>query len=764
MKSSIGLLLMCFFSTMPVAEAKPRLAEEISAHSPDGAFAMRVLRDGEADPDSRDGIQSVQLVAMPSRKVLATLFKDDEEAGSPSLLWAPDSRRCAFSSAHRRWTTTQVFERVGKGFREVELPELGMRTEWIDGKPRTFHVRNEYITPERWLKSGALVIDDDAIMRVWAHGQVEAEAENRLHELVLEPSRDGKTTIRSVQEARGAAGIGAVRSRAVPGKMRGPGVVPGRPDALEVGFELSCVSPDGKIAILVPDFGVVGQAARNFIVTTSLPLAPLGMLDVPRAFASGLRAAWNPTSTAAVVTVEAMTTPQAVLLLEFRDGHLVRQSDLLASLVALFRPDFRASKATPWLETERRSPFAIVDDDSWKWRWDGDRLEVECRASSQPDGNISDGARVWWAQLHGVWSVPEGRFIESKITRTYDKVMPDEKVPKWTQYPDDADAPAEEEAVDADEAKDAALTILRALDASFSITWKTELHELSFEERGKAPARLKSMKQLVAERDKTDLIVDDDALATLPLCFLSPDGEWLLVVFRGIGDVMLYTRSPEGWKVEATDESIEELRMKVGRFLMGEVGLEGAEATPEVTVSFVDWSTDSGRILLALDGNLQVPEGHPQAVDGGLTIRGWLCYYNLRTGKFELTDRLEAHNRWAVGRGNGQPDDWETQAPLHAEPLTPGALPSPAGTRFNAADHALNATYKLALGRLPAPEREAFRARQREWLAQRDLAASLHAVQNWSPFAEAARQEGAAIATEARVAELKAAGPLHQAP
>jgi uncharacterized protein YecT (DUF1311 family) len=43
---------------------------------------------------------------------------------------------------------------------------------------------------------------------------------------------------------------------------------------------------------------------------------------------------------------------------------------------------------------------------------------------------------------------------------------------------------------------------------------------------------------------------------------------------------------------------------------------------------------------------------------------------------------------------------------------------------------------------------------QRAWLNDRDTFAAIHANQSWSPFPNASRIEGLAIATEIRVAEL----------
>ena len=83
-------------------------------------------------------------------------------------------------------------------------------------------------------------------------------------------------------------------------------------------------------------------------------------------------------------------------------------------------------------------------------------------------------------------------------------------------------------------------------------------------------------------------------------------------------------------------------------------------------------------------------------------------------------------------------------------------MPASAGTRFENADRELNDVYRGLLAATAPAAKPQLQDEQRRWLKQRDLAAAIHANQSWSLFPGESHVEGEAIATEARVAELKA--------
>src|ERR1051325_2198114 len=175
------------------------------------------------------------------------------------------------------------------------------------------------------------------------------------------------------------------------------------------------------------------------------------------------------------------------------------------------------------------------------------------------------------------------------------------------------------------------------------------------------------------------------------------------------------------------------------------------------SIDFVDWSSDSRRLLLALSASI----GPAEAGSGGNIFKKgiglWLCYFNTGTGKFELTDRLHTANRDARKRWDGYygPGTASATMPLSAESVGQEGSWTPATRRFETADKRLNEIYGALEKKLNQGAREQLKQEQRGWLIQRDTDATIHVNQRWSPFGAAALMEGKAIATEARTAELE---------
>jgi uncharacterized protein YecT (DUF1311 family) len=82
--------------------------------------------------------------------------------------------------------------------------------------------------------------------------------------------------------------------------------------------------------------------------------------------------------------------------------------------------------------------------------------------------------------------------------------------------------------------------------------------------------------------------------------------------------------------------------------------------------------------------------------------------------------------------------------------------PEPSVTdRFKQADTALNDVYKKLLTSLSPAAKTQLQDQERAWLIERDTFATIHSLQSWSPFPNASRIEGMAIAKEKRVTELR---------
>ncbi len=77
-------------------------------------------------------------------------------------------------------------------------------------------------------------------------------------------------------------------------------------------------------------------------------------------------------------------------------------------------------------------------------------------------------------------------------------------------------------------------------------------------------------------------------------------------------------------------------------------------------ISFLDWSADSGRLLIDLHGGLtgsvETPDRNLYKKPG---VSAWVAYFNTKTKRFELTDRLRARNKGARKRWKAMDNDNE---------------------------------------------------------------------------------------------------------
>ena len=243
---------------------------------------------------------------------------------------------------------------------------------------------------------------------------------------------------------------------------------------------------------------------------------------------------------------------------------------------------------------------------------------------------------------------------------------------------------------------------------------------------------------------------------TVDLAFISPDENWIYSS-DSVCNARLYHRTGEfqyeptclvdrAWQFLAEQEKIDEKL----------IGMRGENDVDRRVIDFADWSSDSRRLLLALSASI----GSEEKGGGGIFKTGvgwWLCYFNTETGKFELTARLRAANRYARKQWDGYraPSAASATMPLSAEPVGQEGLWTPTTRRFEIADKRLNEIYAALLKKLEPAAREQLKQKQREWRIQRDTDAAINANQRWSPFGAAALMEGKAIATESRAADLE---------
>jgi hypothetical protein len=299
--------------------------------------------------------------------------------------------------------------------------------------------------------------------------------------------------------------------------------------------------------------------------------------------------------------------------------------------------------------------------------------------------------------------------------------------------------------------------VVTAPSGKFHIDWvKDGLAVVAAESKGETPNLLPS------PRD----VADRESVPETPFVFVSPDDRWIFVVWRSggywpdtIAELYHVVDSSKLRFEFATKERFDRLAWK---FLSRNESLDDSEiAKPSGSgaqvgreVAFAAWSADDARLLISLSA--PVGDAAEDSVLRKPGIGSWLCYFNTRTGEFELTERLKTFNRDARKRWQNQMSQVGRETfPLAAEMIGKEGPWSPPKERLERADRHLNAIYSALLKQLPPAAQAKLRQEEREWLVQRDIGASIHAHQSWSPAPEAALLEGQAIATESRVAELE---------
>jgi uncharacterized protein YecT (DUF1311 family) len=260
-----------------------------------------------------------------------------------------------------------------------------------------------------------------------------------------------------------------------------------------------------------------------------------------------------------------------------------------------------------------------------------------------------------------------------------------------------------------------------------------------------------------------------DSVQHEPRCFISPDERWIFVQIDIDDDNtngILYqrTKNPsDGGKLPqyqaAIAEAFDHAATKfASKDLSLDTGANGIAPGGWQSLYFCAWSADSARLLLGLTGTASKPK--ETAEDGSAQNESSvsiLCYFNTQTDAFEVTDRLrKANSASAKSRPDrNDPNAAEAGAVLSAESVGQESQEPSVADRFKQADTALNDVYKKLLTSLSPAAKTQFQDEERAWLIERDTSAAVHSLQSWSPFPNASRIEGLAIATEKRVAELR---------
>ena len=260
----------------------------------------------------------------------------------------------------------------------------------------------------------------------------------------------------------------------------------------------------------------------------------------------------------------------------------------------------------------------------------------------------------------------------------------------------------------------------------------------------------------------------EDHTGAVPLTFVSPDSTWLFVVapldssanapesFNRPGLLFHRIRSENG-ALRFQPAMHDRFEKAAWEFLDHELNLQRgdvpADAQRVYSSEFIDWSPDSGRLLMKISSGAWSPSKQEWVQ----SVYSWYCYFNLRLGKFELTDRLRSVDNKAELNGVASDDPGMMTVVTSAESIGGEGPQSARQERFAQADKRLNDVYAKLLNKTEPAKREGLREEQRAWLLSRDTEAQVAAIQAWSSGPESAARilENKTASTETRVVELE---------
>ena len=129
-----------------------------------------------------------------------------------------------------------------------------------------------------------------------------------------------------------------------------------------------------------------------------------------------------------------------------------------------------------------------------------------------------------------------------------------------------------------------------------------------------------------------------------------------------------------------------------------------------------EWSEDSGRLLLELHGGLT---GDNDIADRDRYnkpgVSGWFAYYNTRTRKFELTERLRKANHGARKRWTTEDEGTQALLPPSAESIGHEGANAPVAERLKKYETELGTIVERRKTQLEGADRAGFEKGEAEW-------------------------------------------------
>ena len=205
---------------------------------------------------------------------------------------------------------------------------------------------------------------------------------------------------------------------------------------------------------------------------------------------------------------------------------------------------------------------------------------------------------------------------------------------------------------------------------------------------------------------------------------ISPDENWMLVA-RHYGSHMnatyLFHRKDElkfeevfpdasfdneAWKFFCEIENVPKTK------------IDATDDFPE-QAGILEWSDDSTRLLIDLHGGLTGKDTYYRLADYKKPgVSGWVAYYNTKTKKFELTDRLRKNNkgarkRWSRSADENAPEDGFV--PPSPESTGHEGPDAPVAERLRKYEAELAALVKKRESQLEGVDRAEFQKKEKDW-------------------------------------------------
>jgi hypothetical protein len=227
-----------------------------------------------------------------------------------------------------------------------------------------------------------------------------------------------------------------------------------------------------------------------------------------------------------------------------------------------------------------------------------------------------------------------------------------------------------------------------------------------------------------AQRERLPGFYMEEGMGVISGAAISPDENWMLVA-RHHGSHMNSTHlfhRKEGLKFE---DVFPDLRFddEAWKFFckVEKVPLNRIDATDDFQeqAGFLDWSQDSMRLLIDLHGGLTGQDTYYRLADYKKPgVSGWVAYYNTKTKKFELTERLRKNNKGARKRWSRSADENAPEngfVPPSAESIGHEGPDAPVAERFKKYEAQLAALLKKRESQLEGVDRAEFQKKEKDW-------------------------------------------------